>query len=79
MDYYKVENANHYVALIAENAEGDIVHNYTIGSDGSVEVQLDFMVWEEIGRYDNSTHTITVTKDRRSHCRVLRNFGYIVK
>lgn len=79
MKHYKVENANHYIALIAENEEGDIVHNYIIGTDGSVDVQLAFMLWEEIGEYDIRTHTITVTKDRRSHCRILRDFGYIVK
>lgn len=79
MDYYKMENANHYTYLIGEDKDGSPVHNYCIGSNGIVEVQWASMVWEEIGRYDSRTNSITVTKDRRRHCRVLRNFGYDVK
>ena len=44
MDYYKMENANHYTYLIGEDKDGSPVHNYCIGSNGIVEVQWASMV-----------------------------------
>lgn len=79
MNYYKNQDANHTIALIAENADGDIAHFYAITSDGEVQRNLDFMSWETVGSYSKATNVITVTKDRKSNCRILHKFGYVVK
>lgn len=77
--YYKNQDANHSIALIAENADGDIAHFYAINADGTVQRNIGSMSWETVGTYNKVTNTITVTKDRKSNCRILRKFGYIVK
>jgi hypothetical protein len=79
MYYYKNQDANHSIALIAENADGDIVHFYGITSDGEVQRNIGLMSWETVGSYSKATNIITVTKDRKSNCRILRKFGYVVK
>lgn len=79
MYYYKNQDANQGITLIAENTDGDIVHLYGITSDGEVQHNLDFMSWETVGSYSKATNIITVTKDRKSNCRILRKFGYVVK
>lgn len=79
MYYYKNQNANHSIALIAENTDGDIVHFYAITSDGEVQHNLGLMSWETVGSYNKATNVITVAKDRKSNCRILRKFGYSVK
>ena len=79
MDYYKNQDADHSIALIAEDDYGDIIHFYAITFDGEVQRNLGCMSWETVGSYSKETNIITVTKDRRSNCRILRNFGYVVK
>lgn len=79
MQYYKNQDANHSITLIAENADGDIIHFYGISADGIVLRNTNAMDWENVGTYSKATNTIAVTKDRKVNCRILRKFGYTVK